>query len=51
MLVETNPESDAWNFLVCNEPWEQGGCFEGPQPDLTKPAKADDVSPIPNIFY
>ena len=51
MIVETNPNSSAYGYLVCAQPWNQGGCFEGPQPDRTKPAKSDDMSPIKNIFY
>ena len=51
MTIETNERSGAYGFLVCNEPWQQGGCFEGPYPDKEKPAKSDDIGPIPNIFY
>lgn len=51
MVIETNERSGAHGFLVCNEPWQQGGCFEGVYPDLQKREKADDIGPIPNIFY
>ena len=51
MVIETNTRSGACGFLVCNEPHQQGGCFEGPYPDLEKPAKADNMGPIENIFY
>lgn len=51
MVIETNERSGAHGYLVCYEPWQQGGCFEGPYPDLEKPAKSDDIGPIPNIFY
>ena len=51
MLVETNERSDCYDYLVCGEKADIGGCFEGPYPQLRKPDKADDVGPIPNLFY
>ena len=51
MVVETNTQSAAYGFLVCNEDHMQGGCFEGPQPDRQKPGKSDDTGPIPNLYY
>lgn len=51
MQVETNERSGAFSFLVCSEPWQHGGCYEGPYPDDSKPAQSEDIGPIPNIFY
>lgn len=51
MRVEENHRSGAFNYLVCGENANYGGCFEGPYPELQKPEKTDDTSPIPNIYY
>lgn len=45
MVIEANERSGAFGFLVCRE------CYEGPYPDLIKPAKADDTGPLENVFY
>lgn len=46
MTIEINERSDSYGYLVCAE-----DCYEGPYPDLLKPAKNDDIGPIHNIYY
>ena len=50
MTIEANERSPLYGYYVCNEPWQQGGCYEGPYPDLEKPAKSDRIGPLPNIY-
>lgn len=51
MTIESNQESAAFGYYVCSEPASQGGCYDGPFPDLSFQNRPDDMSPVPNLLH